>query len=396
MTSIFNTHYGDNLSRVNSRANEPKPERTELSKTNQPFARVLADLEHREPQNVANKPEQTAVLRPESKVPAEISVPEISNLTPGELNQEPTISKVPPTAVTFARLVKAYAEEPLCPGVKVGPMSVNPPALAKPEMNAPVVSPRPPAIKPPPAPQVLHIERRDEPATRVAANGKPPPAPDMLAANWAEDSEPAIVPELSELASTGNLLPSSFSPRPHDGIEEIQTIIEGAGRRHGIDPHLGMAIAHAESDFRVRATSQDGHHSKGLFQLLDSTGKDMMGHIGVSGPYQPYNPQQNALLGVGYLRRLHDIFSTETSLGSNMKTVPATSADDLEKIAIAAFNAGEGNVARAQAKARALGKDPSDFSAIEPFLPASTRSYVKKVSSLRNAYAQVETDKRRV
>ena len=113
----------------------------------------------------------------------------------------------------------------------------------------------------------------------------------------------------------------------------------------------------------------------------------MINHTGLDERYDPFDPAQNTYLGVGYLRRLHDIFSVETHLGGNMRTVPASSAEHLEKLAVAAFNAGEGNVARAQARARALGKDPADFSEIEPFLPASTRSYVKKVTQLRETYA---------
>ena len=77
-----------------------------------------------------------------------------------------------------------------------------------------------------------------------------------------------------------------------------------------------------------------------------------------------------------------------------MRTVPVSSAENLEKLAVAAFNAGEGNVARAQARARSFGKDPTEFSSVEPFLPASTRSYVQKVSQLREQFAAVETRKK--
>jgi len=153
-----------------------------------------------------------------------------------------------------------------------------------------------------------------------------------------------------------------------------------------------MAIAQTESSFQPTAVSRDGHASKGIFQLLDSTGKDMLGHTGLDESYDPFDPAQNAYLGVGYLRRLHDIFSVETKLSGRTRTTPAASAQHLEKLAVAAFNAGEGSVARAQAKAKSLGKDPSDYSSVEPYLPASTRLYVRKVSDIRTALADAETD----
>jgi len=168
---------------------------------------------------------------------------------------------------------------------------------------------------------------------------------------------------------------------------EIKSIIETAGKYHGVDPSLGLAVAQAESSFRADAVSSDGFASKGIFQLLDSTAKDMQEISGIMEPYQPFDPSMNSFLGMGYLRRLHDIFSQDTQITSSTTTVGAKTASDLEKIAVAAYNAGEGNVARAQAKAKSLGKDPSLFSSIEPHIPAITRTYVNKVSSLREQYA---------
>ena len=169
-------------------------------------------------------------------------------------------------------------------------------------------------------------------------------------------------------------------------IREIQDIIVAAGKHHGVDPSLGLAIARVESSFNPKAVSSDGHASKGVFQLLDSTGKDIHLTSGITEPYQPFDPSMNSYLGIGHLRRLLDIFSKETPLTSNLSTHAAKSADDLEKLAVAAYNAGEGNVARAQAKALQIGKDPSVFQNIKPYLPEITRGYVDKVNDLRNQF----------
>lgn len=171
---------------------------------------------------------------------------------------------------------------------------------------------------------------------------------------------------------------------------EIERIISSAGRYHGVDPELGMAVAQTESSLRVDAVSDDGHSSKGLFQLLDTTARDLLGDYGSQEDYEPFDAGMNAFLGMGYLRQLHDMFSSETRLTDNLSTKPAKSAADLEKLAIAAFNAGQGNVARAQQQAAKAGRNPAEFSAIEAFLPPSTRQYVEKVMEKKQLIAMAE------
>lgn len=173
---------------------------------------------------------------------------------------------------------------------------------------------------------------------------------------------------------------------PIDKKDEIKNAIATAGKYFGIDPNLGLAVAEAESSFDSNAVSKDGYESKGLFQLLDSTADLMKDYTGTQEAYDPFDPAQNTYLGMGYLRRLHDLFSSENNLGFNIKTQQASSAEDLEKLAVAAYNAGEGSVAKAQQQAQEEGKDPALFSSIESYLPKSTQSYVEKVSRLRENY----------
>ena len=171
---------------------------------------------------------------------------------------------------------------------------------------------------------------------------------------------------------------------PPVGIREIITAV---GKSQGIDPNLGLAVANAESSFRPRAVSNDGHSTKGLFQLLDSTGQEMAKRLGLSRKYDPFDPHFNSTLGLAYLRRLHDLFSEEKTLARGVTTSPASSADDLEKLAVAAFNAGEGNVARAQARAKADGKNPGSYEVLERYLPPKTRQYVARVMQYRTHFS---------
>jgi len=162
-------------------------------------------------------------------------------------------------------------------------------------------------------------------------------------------------------------------------VSDVKLLVDGAGKKHGVDPALGMAVVAAESSFDPHAISSDGHASKGLFQLLDSTGHTMLKNLKIERHYNPYDPHLNVDLGVGYLRRLHDLFSRDSDLPNKSRTVAAANSASLEKLAVAAFNAGEGRVASAQGRAGQAGLNPAVYEQVRSYLPDSTQEYVEKV-----------------
>lgn len=162
-------------------------------------------------------------------------------------------------------------------------------------------------------------------------------------------------------------------------VARVRELVNEAGIQHGIDPVLGMAVASAESSFDPNAVSQDGHYSKGLFQLLDTTAANIIERAGLEPSYDPFNPEQNVDLGVRYLRYLHGLFSEGTKLPNNYETRVAANSADLEKLAVAAYNAGEGRVASAQHRAEEAGLDPSRYDQISRYLPRITQEYVERV-----------------
>ncbi len=172
-------------------------------------------------------------------------------------------------------------------------------------------------------------------------------------------------------------------PQQSGEYQNIKRMVDDAGTKHGIDPSLSLAVISAESSFNSRAVSVDGHYSKGLFQLLDSTGRDQLDKSGTNERYNPFDPNQNIDLGVRYLRYLHDLFSHDGELSNRLKTSAAANSSSLEKLAVAAFNAGEGRVASAQMRAERSGKDPRDYTDIEAYLPESTQKYVARVFASR-------------
>jgi Transglycosylase SLT domain len=117
-------------------------------------------------------------------------------------------------------------------------------------------------------------------------------------------------------------------------------IIYQEAKKNDLPPELVAAVVHTESKFVPTARSNRG--AVGLMQLVPKTGRWL-------GANNLTDPAQNIQAGAKYLRYLTDRFS-----GDQQK-------------AIAAYNAGEGNVRR--------------FNGVPPF--KETRNYVQKVRSFQ-------------
>lgn len=144
--------------------------------------------------------------------------------------------------------------------------------------------------------------------------------------NWG-NSEAAVLPSYSR------------------GKNAYDHIIRQAAQTHGVSEGLIKAVMHTESGFNSNARSPVG--AQGLMQLMPATAR----RFNVSNAY---DPQQNIFGGAKYLGWLIKRFNGNTSL------------------ALAAYNAGEGNVAK--------------YGGIPPF--RETQDYVRRVTSrYSNLYA---------
>lgn len=194
-------------------------------------------------------------------------------------------------------------------------------------------------------------------------------------------------PTLLEAKRIDYTEPTGGVPAPQLTKEQIRERLAQAGQKFGIEPSLAMSVVKTESAFNPLAISSDGHASKGLFQLLDSTGKTLLERAGTPDrPYNPFDPDLNIELGASYLKYLQGIFQTSTNLPNDHRTRAAADNASLEKLAVAAFNAGEGRVASAQHRAERAGKDPSQYDQVAPYLPDSTRTYVSRVISGKSLF----------
>jgi len=125
-------------------------------------------------------------------------------------------------------------------------------------------------------------------------------------------------------------------------------------RENGIDPALLAAVIYQESKFNADAESRSG--ALGLMQLTPSTAQGIAIRTGGARfrTADLLNPEINIRYGAWYLANLFQKYRDE-------------------RLVLAAYNAGQGNVDRWRAEGR-------------PIAFAETRAYVSRVEHLKRVY----------
>ena len=104
-----------------------------------------------------------------------------------------------------------------------------------------------------------------------------------------------------------------------DSSATVNALVANIARRHNVEPSLVDSVIRVESNYNPNAVSSAG--AMGLMQLIPSTAR----RFGVSNTF---HPAQNIEGGVRYLKYLMQLYSGD------------------ERLALAAYNAGEGAVAK--------------------------------------------------
>jgi soluble lytic murein transglycosylase len=133
-----------------------------------------------------------------------------------------------------------------------------------------------------------------------------------------------------------------------------EDIVLGHARNYHLDPSLLAAVIYQESKFQADARS--GRGAVGLMQLLPETAEGIAERTGGSQfrVSDLYDPEINVRYGAWYLRHLLDKYGSE-------------------RLALAAYNAGQANVDRWRARGLPIQFD-------------ETRSFVDHVEHLKTTY----------
>ena len=137
---------------------------------------------------------------------------------------------------------------------------------------------------------------------------------------------------------TTNFSSASFSDalQTVSTAQSLDTIFQKAAKQYDVPVSLLKAIGKAESNFNPEAVSSAG--AQGVMQLMPATAQSL-------GVTNPFDAEQNIMGGAKYIKQMLDRYDGDV------------------KLALAAYNAGSGNVAK--------------YGGIPPF--AETQNYVKKV-----------------
>lgn len=153
-------------------------------------------------------------------------------------------------------------------------------------------------------------------------------------------------------------------------VVDYERIIIPAAEQHGLNPHLLSALIFVESRFDTRAESAKG--ARGLMQIMPQTGEWAAQQLGFKGidADDLHDPEVNIFIGTWYLDYLKE------------------KLDNNEILALAAYNAGYGNVQKWRDESIWDG----DVNKTEKIPFPETKKYILQIVTLRKIYEYLYPD----
>ncbi|SDB94966.1 Transglycosylase SLT domain-containing protein [Pelagirhabdus alkalitolerans] len=187
--------------------------------------------------------------------------------------------------------------------------------------------------------QAIRGLRSDQSQSQMQSSFNPMLEMLMQKASSAQTSNEMSIRDIVEGRPSGfEQVEAYASPLKMNMSSDIDSIVNMASEEYNVDPSLIRSVIETESNFDPNAVSHAG--AEGLMQLMPETARGL-------GVTNSFDPQENIFGGTRYLKQMLDRYDQDTTL------------------ALAAYNAGPGNVDR--------------HGGIPPF--NETQNYVKKVLS---------------
>jgi len=149
----------------------------------------------------------------------------------------------------------------------------------------------------------------------------------------------AVLPDEVLHADAASTFTLSAYEAPKLAVQSVPELVDRLAAQYGVPVNLARALVTVESNYQPDAVSPKG--AMGLMQLMPATAK----YYAVA---DPFDPEQNLTAGMQHLKGLLDRYNNQTSS------------------ALAAYNAGEGAVAR--------------YGGIPPY--RETQDYVRRILAL--------------
>ncbi len=127
------------------------------------------------------------------------------------------------------------------------------------------------------------------------------------------------------------------------------------------------AIYGQESSFGKNRRQRGMSGAAGDFQLERKTAKRMGLTVSEKND-ERFDVDNASAASAKYLKMQDKAFSKKTTLSETLSTSPIEAPVERKKFAIAAFNAGEGRIAKAQKLAKEDGKDPAIWNDVKEYL----------------------------